>query len=186
VNPNDPNIKHLEIVAARLQPPLREQLVFVGGSIAGLLITDPATPAIRATEDVDLICHASAHSDYYQIENALRANGFVQDVRPGAPICRWRVWHGVTDVSVDVMPTLAHILGFSNRWYPLALDTAQTFPLPSGQAIRLITATVFVATKIEAFHGRGNRNYLTSHDLEDVIAVIDGRADHEAHQKSRI
>lgn len=41
--------------------------------------------------------------------------------------------------------------------------------------IRLITAPVFVATKFEAFHGRGGNDYLASHDLEDIITVIDGR-----------
>lgn len=49
MNPNDPNVMMLEIVAARLGPALRERLVFVGGAVAGLLITDPAMPAIRPT-----------------------------------------------------------------------------------------------------------------------------------------
>ena len=46
---------------------------------------------------------------------------------------------------------------------------------PNGMDIRLITAPVFVATKFEAFHGRGGNDYLASHDLEDIITVIDGR-----------
>ncbi len=41
--------------------------------------------------------------------------------------------------------------------------------------IRLITAALFLATKFEAFHGRGQNDYLASHDLEDLITVIDGR-----------
>ena len=32
-----------------------------------------------------------------------------------------------------------------------------------------------MATKLEAFKGRGGRDYFASHDLEDVISVIDGR-----------
>jgi len=32
-----------------------------------------------------------------------------------------------------------------------------------------------LATKLEAFHGRGRKDYLASHDLEDLITVIDGR-----------
>ena len=35
--------------------------------------------------------------------------------------------------------------------------------------------TVFIASKLDAFSGRGNDDYLLSHDLGDVIAVIDGR-----------
>lgn len=32
----------------------------------------------------------------------------------------------------------------------------------------------FIGAKIEAFRGRGNDDYLGSHDMEDIIAVIDG------------
>lgn len=41
--------------------------------------------------------------------------------------------------------------------------------------IRLITTPVFAATKLEAFHGRGDNDYFVSHELEDNITVIDGR-----------
>jgi len=71
MNPNDPNVMMLEIVAARLGPALRERLVFVGGAVAGLLITDPAMPAIRPTEDVDLITHVAALQDFHAVERML-------------------------------------------------------------------------------------------------------------------
>lgn len=171
MNPNDPNVAMMELVADRLGESLREDLVFVGGAVAGLLITDPAQPAIRATEDVDLIVHAAVRADYQRVEEALRQQGFANDVSKDAPICRWRIG----SVTVDVMPTLEDILGFSNRWYPLALATAEKTPLPSGTAIRLVTAPVFVATKFEAFANRGANDYLFSHDLGDLISVIDGR-----------
>lgn len=172
MNANDPNVALLEIVAERLGDDLRDELVFVGGAVAGLLITDPAMPAIRPTDDVDTICRALALADYHRIETRLRARGFVQDQTPDAPICRWRIGN----VAVDVMPTLEKILGFSNRWYPLALATAQPIALPSGRVIRLLPAPVFLATKLEAFDGRGKGDFLSSHDLEDLLAVIDGRA----------
>lgn len=171
MNPNDPNVALIEIVAERLGDDLRENVVFVGGAVAGLLITDSAMPAIRPTEDVDLVCQAAVLSDYHRVEKALRAQGFVQDLRPQAPICRWQIGH----VVVDVMPPLEEVLGFANRWYPLALVTAQPVVLPSGRTIKLIAAPVFVATKLEAFAGRGNSDFLFSHDLGDLLAVVDGR-----------
>lgn len=171
MNSNDPNVQLLEVVAARLGPELRHELVFVGGAVVGLLITDPAQPAIRPTEDVDLIVQTLALGDYYAIEKRLAHLGFVRDLSADAPICRWRVGA----VAVDVMPTLEDILGFSNRWYPLALASAGTTSLPSGTDIRLIPAPVFIATKLEAFKGRGAQDYLFSHDLGDAISVIDGR-----------
>ena len=90
----------------------------------------------------------------------------------GAPLCRWT--HGA--LTLDVMPLDSEVLGFSNRWYPDALRTAGNVQLPSGLLIRSINAPHFLATKLEAFNGRGERDYLASHDLEDFIAVVDGRS----------
>lgn len=171
MNPNDPNVAMMEVVAHRLGADLRECLVFVGGAVAGLLITDPAQPAIRPTEDVDLIVQAAVRADYHRVEASLRAKGFTNDLRADAPICRWQV----AGVTVDVMPTLAEVIGFTNRWYALAIASAETLVLPSGVAIRVIAAPVFVATKFEAFHDRGHGDYLLSHDLGDLLAIIDGR-----------
>jgi hypothetical protein len=42
-------------------------------------------------------------------------------------------------------------------------------------SIRLVTAPLFVATKLEAFRDRGAGDLFGSRDLEDVIAVLDGR-----------
>lgn len=50
----DPNGLLFE-TAARLLRPLLHELVFLGGSAAGLLITDRAAAAVRATDDVDVI-----------------------------------------------------------------------------------------------------------------------------------
>lgn len=172
MNPNDSNVQMLDVVAERLGDDLCSRLVFVGGAVAGLLITDPAQPAIRPTEDVDLLAQVLVRAEYYALEAELRSRGFKQDMRAGAPICRWTV----DEVTVDVMPTLPDVLGFSNRWYPLACETAWTATLPSGRLILVITAPAFVATKLEAFEGRGQGDFLFSHDMADIVSVIDGRA----------
>jgi hypothetical protein len=41
--------------------------------------------------------------------------------------------------------------------------------------IKLITAPTFLATKFEAYSDRGGADMLASHDLEDIINVVDGR-----------
>jgi hypothetical protein len=38
-----------------------------------------------------------------------------------------------------------------------------------------VTAVHFCATKLEAFAGRGRQDYMASHDLEDLVSVLDGR-----------
>ena len=43
--------------------------------------------------------------------------------------------------------------------------------------VRVVTAVYFCATKLEAFAGRGKHDYQSSHDLEDLMAVVDGRAE---------
>jgi predicted nucleotidyltransferase len=171
-NPNDLNVAMLEHVARSLGPELCSQLVFVGGAAAGLLITDLAMPPIRRTDDVDIVTNVEALADYYRFEDQFRGLGFVQDQSPDAPMCRWRV----DGVSVDLMPTKEEILGFANRWYRQGMATAQTLTLPSGLPIRVLRAPEFIATKLEAFYGRGGGDYLFSHDMGDIISVIDGRA----------
>ena len=73
------------------------------------------------------------------------------------------------------MPLDEKILGFSNRWYRAAMQTAATHQLARNLTIRVVTAPYFLATKIAAFRGRGKGNFFASHDLEDEIFVVDGR-----------
>lgn len=94
-----PNRDLLTCVATRLKP-LLEQLVFVGGQVTELLITDPVASYFRVTEDVDVICDVASRPDYYQLGERLKKLGFTEDTTPGAPMCRWRAG---TDV-IDVMP----------------------------------------------------------------------------------
>jgi hypothetical protein len=49
--------------------------------------------------------------------------------------------------------------------------------LEKGLKIRLVAPVYFCASKLEAFAGLGNSDYAGSRDLEDLIAVIDGRSE---------
>ena len=73
------------------------------------------------------------------------------------------------------MPTNPDILGFGNEWYEQALQYSDDVALPSGTSIRVVTGPYFLATKLAAFEGRGNNDYVMSHDIEDLVAVVDGR-----------
>ena len=42
--------------------------------------------------------------------------------------------------------------------------------------LRVVTAPYFIGTKLEAFRGRGRGDFYASRDLENIVAVIDGRA----------
>lgn len=167
---NDPNLPHLRRIAEALGD-LREQLVFVGGSVAGLLLTDPLAEGVRATLDVDAVVDAG-RAAFYRLEETMAARGFVRDSSSDV-ICRWV--HRESGVVFDLMPVDAEVLGFTNRWYPYAVQTAEPVELAEGVTIRLVTAVAFVATKLEAFVSRGRGDFVSSHDLEDVLNVVDGR-----------
>ena len=160
----------LELVAHALGS-LREQLVFVGGCAVDLLLTDPAAAPARVTYDVDLVARVEALVGYHALENQFALLGFKRDMAQDAPICRWRY----NNLEVDLMPMDPGVLGFANRWYPLAVQTAQEVVLSAGMSIRLISAPAFMATKFEAFFDRGRGDMLGSHDLEDIVNLVDGR-----------
>lgn len=167
MNPNDPNVLLVEFVVRSLGD-ICDRFVFVGGSATGLLITDAARPPVRATKDVDVIAEIASLVGYYELQAELKRLGFRED---SDVTCRWRIG----DLKVDVMPTQEVVLGFTNRWYPRAAQQATRYRLPSGAEIRLISPPLFIATKLEAFHGRGNGDYGASHDMEDIVTVVDGR-----------
>ena len=164
----DPNASIVELVAFALGN-LRSELVLVGGCAVGMLITDRARPAVRQTIDVDLIAEVASLCDYYhELSPRLRGCGFVES---GDHICRWHKG----DLMIDVMPFSDVVLGHSvNRWYGAAVRDARKHLLPSGLEILLVAAPVFLATKLEAFHDRGNCNY-QAHDMEDIVNLVDGR-----------
>ncbi len=172
------SVEMLLRVAARLGD-LREQVVFVGGAVVELLITEPGAADPRATADVDAVVEVTSISEYYALCEALRAAGFREDRSEDAPACRWIIEGTV----VDLMPPEDSILGFSNRWYIGTLRHADRRVLPGGVAIRVASAPYFLGTKLEAFAGRGKNDHMASRDIEDIVAVIDGRPELPAEVK---
>lgn len=170
MNPRDSNVIRVEVVAEALGD-LCDELVLVGGCAASLLIDAPTASPARVTYDVDVIAEVAALHGYHALERKFAGRGFSRDVSEDAPICRWRI----RDIEVDLMPTDENILGFANRWYSLAAASATSVTLPSGRRINLISAPAFLATKFEAFHTRGKNDVVMSHDLEDIVNVVEGR-----------
>lgn len=164
------NLNSLILIANRLGE-LCSEVTFVGGCITGLLITDKAAPDVRFTTDVDCIINAVTKHEYHSLSEKLRNKGFKEMSFGNHPICRW----DCDGVLIDVMPTDKSVLGFSNRWYKDAENNAVYKNLNDIMKIKVISAPYFLATKLEAFKDRGKQDFLLSHDLEDIIAVIDGR-----------
>ncbi|MDD5556549.1 MAG: hypothetical protein PHN82_04770 [bacterium] len=162
-------IDDIATVALRLEP-LREKCVFTGGAIIGLLMDDPALVSIRPTKDVDVIVEVRTRIHYADLEGRLRGLGFKHAMSEGAPKCRWII----DNIRVDIMPVTDQTGELSDTWFELALRTATK--ARAGKAeIWMVTAPCLVATKLETFIDRGKGDFMASHDIEDLLAVIDGR-----------
>ncbi|UTI66281.1 nucleotidyl transferase AbiEii/AbiGii toxin family protein [Paraconexibacter antarcticus] len=164
------SIELLERAASALAD-LRDEVVFVGGATIVLWITDPAAPTPRPTIDVDVIVEVTTRPQLIRFDQALRDRGFRED-RDSGIIGRWN--HG-TDLILDAIPADASLLGFENHWQRQALPHAQTRKLPSGTTIRAVSPPYLLATKLEAYTGRGQGDPFGSRDLTDVLALFDGR-----------
>lgn len=166
----NPNLELLSGMAHAMGP-LCEQVVFVGGCATGLLISQPLVADARATKDVDAIVEVSTLVGYHALADQLMARGFKQTIADNTPPFRW-FWQGM---QLDLVPLDEKVLGFANRWYRPGFEAAQLATLPTGLQLRHLSAPYFVATKLEAFKDRGNNDVYLSHDLEDIITVVDGR-----------
>jgi predicted nucleotidyltransferase len=153
---------------------LRETVTFVGGCTTALLITDEFTvEQVRHTEDVDLIVSVIGYVEYNRLKTQLQSNGFKETplTEENWPICAMKLG----DLRVDIMPDDEAILGFSNRWYKYAMESAIDYVLDEKLSIKVVNPIAFVATKLEAYKGRGNQDPLASQDIEDLLNLIDGR-----------
>ena len=165
-----PNLPALRSVADRLDR-LGLDYAFMGGAIVNLLLDQPDLSPVRPTDDVDVILEAVTSTRYADLEARFRNLGFSHDMRPGAPRCRWVIGN----LTVDLMPAEGDFLGLNPAWFKEALTTATVREFGHTR-IRLISPVAFLATKHVAFTDRGDGDYYASHDLEDFVAVIDGRA----------
>lgn len=172
---SDINIARLETVAAALGA-LVSEVVFVGGATLSFYLDDTYCDDIRPTADVDIVVSVTTRKAYAHLEAKLRDLGFVHCTERDAPICRFVIGK----IKVDILPSHAQILGFTNAWYADAMADTQEVRLPSGTSIRIFSAPYFLATKIEAFEARGANAFRFSEDIEDIITVLDGRSALEA------
>ncbi len=162
------NITRIKAVYNALQE-LRNHVVFVGGATISLYPDRPVLE-VRPTDDIDVIIEILSYKQRQQLEEHLRKIGFTNDVESGV-ICRFRI----KGILVDIMPTNDPSIGFNNIWYPNGYKYAQAYELYSGESIKILTAPYFIATKLEAFKGRGGGDGRLSHDFEDIVFVLENR-----------
>jgi predicted nucleotidyltransferase len=159
-----------ELVAVKLQKLKGSpRFVFIGGGTVPLHLTELRSPdELRPTKDIDVVIAVATYADYNEISGQLRKLGFKDDMQ--LPI-RWHL----DDLIVDVLPTADIGHGLGNRWFHLVMEHAVKRKVASGTTVELATPPVLLATKLEAFNDRGAKDVLASHDLEDIMTLLDGR-----------
>ena len=149
---------------------IKQDMVFVGGAVISLYTDDPAADEIRPTQDVDMTINILNLGHWEEVQKKLSELGFQPDPF-GHAICSYKY----NDIPVDIMATEDGPLGPSNRWYKVGFKNLKNVKV-KDQEIKILSAPCYLATKFEAFKNRGN-DYRTSHDIEDIIYVIDNRID---------
>jgi hypothetical protein len=147
----DHNYELIECVADGLGEAFLAEVAFVGGCTTAMLVTDAAVlDDIRFTDDVDLVIELAGISAWQHLIERLATKNF-KITGEDEVNCRFRF----NDVVVDVMPSDPAVLGYANRWFVEGLARADKFTLPSGAVIQIFKPAYFLATKLEAFSGRG-------------------------------
>lgn len=162
------NTLRIKVVSNALEA-LNQKIVFVGGATISLY-PDRAVFEVRPTDDVDVLIEILNYNDRSILEEKLRSIGFTHDIESHV-ICRYRI----QGIIVDIMPTDDASIGFGNKWYPQGFKNAIDYILDESCTIKILRAPFFIATKLEAFKGRGNNDGRTSHDFEDIIYVLENR-----------
>lgn len=165
------NRELLERVARRARP-LLDEVVFVGGAVVELYVTQPVSERVRPTEDTDAICEVADRAGYRRLTGRLEKVGFKQSAIEADPPFRWRTEEG--DV-LDLMPTDPNVLGFANRWHEEGLEHSVSYALGTDLRIEILAPPYFLASKLEAYRGRGRNDPHGSADFEDAVVLIGNR-----------
>jgi hypothetical protein len=147
---------------------LNDFVVFVGGAVVSIYADDKAADEVRPTQDIDLTL-TLIDINQQDLDKQLAERGFHLDIH-GHANCSYKY----KDIAVDIMASTDTMLGPTNRWYAIGFDSLQQITI-EATAIQILSAPCYLATKFEAFSHRGQNDYRTSHDFEDIIYVIDNR-----------
>lgn len=176
---NPVSIEAIKLIAKSLGE-LNEKAVFVGGSIVPFYLPDEMLAVARPTEDIDVVFEMISTAERVNAESKLRVKGFTHDRSEGAPICRWK-FKGIT---VDMMTPNEKVFGFCNKWYAGGIKNSLQFSMQPDLKIRILSLPYFIATKLEAFKGRGKNDFQASHDMEDIISVFDAATEDHLEGKA--
>lgn len=167
------NINKIQTLATVLGD-LLNSVVFVGGSVLELYVTDHAAYENRPTDDIDIIIAAPTLGGFYSWEQQLESKGFEKVIDPTKNKKHLWTYQGI---EVNLIPMFTESLGYTNRWYEEAVFHSNTYNLPNGTPIKLFPSAYYLASKIEAYQQRGKDDIRLSEDFEDIVYLIGSRVE---------
>lgn len=161
------SIKAINTIALALGD-LNEQVVYVGGAVAGLYIDNPGAPEVRPTKDVDIVLEIASVLELEDLRQKLAERGihFAKDEKV---MCRFIY----QNILLDVMATKEVGWAPANPWFKSGFDHLEIRHLDEVE-IKIMPFVYYLASKFIAFKNRGT-DPRTSHDFEDIVYVLDNR-----------
>lgn len=150
---------------------MNEQVIYVGGAVVSLYVNDPAAADVRPTKDLDISLSIATQSELENIRQELTLKGFIQSAEDDV-VCRFRY----QDIKVDVMNTREIGWAPANPWFEPGFMSKEQRNIDT-ENIWILPMPYFLASKFTAFNNRGSTDPRTSHDLEDIVYILDNRID---------
>jgi predicted nucleotidyltransferase len=159
------NLKVVEKVALALGE-LNADVIYVGGAVVSLYITDKGAEQPRPTKDIDISVQVSSYAQMDLLREKLAEKNIYPAITE-AVMYRY----SFEDILIDFIPYEATPLGPTNSWLKPGFQKAYSIKVGKAE-IKILPVSLFLATKWEAFKSRGS-DPRWSHDFEDIIYVID-------------
>ncbi|MFA6542015.1 MAG: hypothetical protein WCT99_10475 [Bacteroidota bacterium] len=170
MNNSSVNIQAIETVADALGE-INSDAVYVGGAVIGIYVNDPGAGDVRPTKDIDIVLKIATEGELERLRQILTVKGFTQAADDDV-VCRFRY----KNILVDVMSTQAVGWAPANPWFGAGFRLAKRVTVMQKE-IRILPLAYFLATKFSSYHERGGGDPRTSHDIEDIVYILDNRRD---------
>jgi predicted nucleotidyltransferase len=143
---------------------LKDTVAFVGGATVSLYADRPDQADVRPTDDIDVLIEIGTYGEYAKIQEKLTELKFHLDSESKV-ICRYK-YQGLT---VDIMPTDESVIGFSNKWYKEGFANIVKYKVDERTEVKIFSSPYFIASKLEAFKGRGTNDGRISQVLRTLF-----------------
>jgi predicted nucleotidyltransferase len=129
------NLKVIEKVALALGD-INDEVIYIGGAVVGLYVTDKGADLPRPTKDIDISVQVSTYSEMEQLRIKLAAKGIHPAVNETV---MYR--YSYDDILIDFIPYEDTPLGPTNRWLKPGFNKA--YSVPVGKAVIKCCLSVF-------------------------------------------